>query len=225
MIFWGTTVQFGPVRLIVEVSMSHTIRNTRTHRSERSVRLLCNSDQLLSEAAIYKTNTTDEYPCPQRDSHPRPQQSSSRRSGHKPQDQRNRLVFHVFDKILTGHYLQTLYVCDCRSRQALLWRCDAFTYKDTAFTRLFLLLLDSNEIESALGCKKNTWNRNRKLTDMIDNQEYDSRLWCYLLPSRLGAHKMYFLREQKFLRLRYWIILIIQVDIWKVQNPWNKDNF
>jgi len=40
--------------------------------------------------------------------------------GHKPHDQRDQLVFHAFDKILPGHCLQTLYVCDRHSRQDLL---------------------------------------------------------------------------------------------------------
>jgi hypothetical protein len=40
--------------------------------------------------------------------------------GHKPQDERDQLVFHAFDKILPGHYVQTLYLCDRRGRQDLL---------------------------------------------------------------------------------------------------------
>ena len=145
--------------------------------------------------------------------------------GHKPHDQWDRLVFHAFDKILPGHYLQSLYVCDLRSWQDLLWRCDAVTYKDTPFTRLFLLLPDSNEIESALGRKKHTWSGNRKLTDMIDNQEYDSRLWCYLLSSRLAAHKMQFLREQKLLGLRYWMNLHTPGSYLEVLIHGTKNNF
>jgi len=62
----------GLSRLILEVSGSHTIR----HKHTQPVGLLWTSDQLVEEAATYTTNTTDEYPCPQRDSNAQSQQSS-----------------------------------------------------------------------------------------------------------------------------------------------------
>ena len=56
---------------------------TRIHaalllRQTNTLGLLCTSDQLVAEAATYTTHTRHEYPCPQRDSNPRSQQSSGR---------------------------------------------------------------------------------------------------------------------------------------------------
>jgi len=58
----------GPDHFIFEVSISHS----HTH----TVGLLWMRDRLVSWVSTYTTNTTDEHPCPQRDSSPRSQQSS-----------------------------------------------------------------------------------------------------------------------------------------------------
>ena len=49
-----------------------------THERPNWVKLLWTSYQLVTMAATYTTNTTDEHPCIQRDSNPRPQQASAR---------------------------------------------------------------------------------------------------------------------------------------------------
>ena len=58
-----------PRCLIVDISLSHTIRHTHTH----AVGLLQTSDQLVAEAATY---TRDIHQRPQRDSNPRLQTES-----------------------------------------------------------------------------------------------------------------------------------------------------
>ena len=52
---------------------THTHAHTHTH----TYTLLWTSDQPVAEAAQHKTNTTDEYPCPQWDLNPRSQKSSA----------------------------------------------------------------------------------------------------------------------------------------------------
>jgi hypothetical protein len=61
-------------RLTVQVSASLSL--SRSLSLSHTVRLLWTSDQLVAEADTYKTNIADEYPCPQRDSNQRSQQSS-----------------------------------------------------------------------------------------------------------------------------------------------------
>ena len=66
--FLGATAQVGP-------RTSQCLGFQITH----TVGLLWTSYQLVTMAATYTTNTTDEHPCTQRDSNPRPQQASVRR--------------------------------------------------------------------------------------------------------------------------------------------------
>jgi len=68
-----------PGRLIFEMSRSHTIRHTHTHTHKPLEERFRMNDQLVAEAATctLQTNTRNEYPYPQRDLKPRPQQSNS----------------------------------------------------------------------------------------------------------------------------------------------------
>jgi hypothetical protein len=73
---WGATKNSCIGCLIVEVSWLHTVRHISP------VELPCANDQLSQrpKPTQHTANTLDEHPCPQRDSNPQTQQSSSRRS-------------------------------------------------------------------------------------------------------------------------------------------------
>jgi hypothetical protein len=78
-LFFSVTQQTisGLGSLLVEVSISHTIRHTYTQA--RAIGLLFTNDQLVAEAATHTTNATDENLWPQRNSNPQTQQSSRSR--------------------------------------------------------------------------------------------------------------------------------------------------
>jgi len=75
--------------------------------------------------------------------------------GHKPQDQRDRLVFHVFDKM---YFLDATYKpCTCGTAAAGRTFCDGvmqLRIKTRPSLIYFFSCCDSNEIELVLGCKK-----------------------------------------------------------------------
>ena len=80
-IFSGATASLGVGHLSVEVSRSHTIRNTH----KRAIEFLSMSDQPVAKRPLptqHTTNTRDEQPCPQRHSNPLSLQSSGRKLIH-----------------------------------------------------------------------------------------------------------------------------------------------